>query len=312
MWGRARETDTGWLGADPDDDLDARLAAEEARLDASAPHVRTLLGPIAPAALGPTLVGESLGALAAGRDGRLAGVDTKAALLAELEDAYAAGVRAIVARVDSAAELADLAWLAGRAPLHLVATAPPNLLGQVSGHPIGAVTVDAPGSKPGSLAKAAAIAASDALAVEVRAGDATAGVRAVQALQESGVPTRRIWVAGSDWVDRGREARAIVDLGAAVAFGALRSAGSVTAGEVGCQNVALIAELVRQGYGNRLLLGSGIEEVTHLRVGGGELGLAGAIERIPLELMEEGVDAMAVRHILVETPARVLTVGAGA
>src|SRR5690349_1898173 len=39
-WGRAPETDSGWVGAGPDDDLDERLAAEdEAAFDRGAPHV---------------------------------------------------------------------------------------------------------------------------------------------------------------------------------------------------------------------------------------------------------------------------------
>jgi hypothetical protein len=49
---RSQETDTGWVGAGPDDDLDRRLEAEEVPFDPTRPQVRSLLGPIDPDARG--------------------------------------------------------------------------------------------------------------------------------------------------------------------------------------------------------------------------------------------------------------------
>lgn len=142
MWGRARETDSGWVGAGPDDGLDRLLEAEEEPFDLRRSHVRTLLGPIEPAALGPTLVGEDLDKLGRSLDAADIGAGARDALAAELEDAYAAGIRGVVALARTTAALEDLRRLAGRSPLHLVAAAPPTVVSAAGDDSVGALLLD--------------------------------------------------------------------------------------------------------------------------------------------------------------------------
>jgi len=124
-WRRTPETDSGWVGAGPDDDLDERLAAEEGVGDRAGPHVMTLLGPIDPGALGVTLLGERLTWRADAPDSVIAAIDDRHATLAELDDAYAVGVRSVFDLGDPAGriDLAEARWLAERAATHIVALA---------------------------------------------------------------------------------------------------------------------------------------------------------------------------------------------
>lgn len=111
-------SDSGWVGAGDEDDLDERLMAEEEPIDEREPHVMTALGPIEPAALGLTLVGAW--------DVSLVGPDRDpATALLQLEQLYATGVRAVVELdcLDSESRLADLAWLSARSPIHILTSA---------------------------------------------------------------------------------------------------------------------------------------------------------------------------------------------
>jgi hypothetical protein len=68
--------------------------------------------------------------------------------------------------------------------------------------------------------------------------------------------------------------------------------------------------LARAGNADRLLLGSGIDVASGYRVGGGP-GVAAVLESVPIELMDDGVEALAIRAMMVEAPARLLTIRAG-
>ncbi len=109
-----RETDSGWVGADPDDDLDAVLEAELESIPVGAPYVDTALGPIVTGALGPMLAAESVSVLL-GDD-----PDGRDVALAELEDAYNSGIRSIGLVARTPAEADEVYWLAQRTRLHVV------------------------------------------------------------------------------------------------------------------------------------------------------------------------------------------------
>ena len=117
--------DSGWIGADADDDLDQRLAAEAEQFDPLQPHIMTALGPIAPEGLGPALVGDQIlgSGLASDLDER--GLPGRATL-AVADDLRAftdAGGGAIVVATTAAGgrDSRSLHWLATWTPAHLIA-----------------------------------------------------------------------------------------------------------------------------------------------------------------------------------------------
>ena len=60
-----------------------------------------------------------------------------------------------------------------------------------------------------------------------------------------------------------------------------------------------------------MLVSAGLERPDDLLARGGPRGLGWVMERVPLALMDAGLDALAVRRILVDNPARTLTIGPG-
>ena len=108
------ETDSGWIGADPDDDLDSQLEAELDRFMAGDIVAQTVLGSVPSSVLGPMIpiqeVGMLIGTEEVGHD----------LALAELEDAYNSGVRCIGLVARTSAEGASIRWLAERTPLHVL------------------------------------------------------------------------------------------------------------------------------------------------------------------------------------------------
>ena len=311
---RSQETDTGWVGAGPDDDLHRRLEAEEVPFDPTRPHVRSLLGPIDPGALGPTLMGEPLDLAARSLERRGPAVGGREVLLAELEDAYAGGIRAIVALCRTDAALDDLIWLAGRVPLHLVAACPPGLVEQDTDQRIGALVLDLDDTdSPASLAieRVEAVHRARSLPVSVRVDHPAEAGEAVDALRLRGVAADRLWVGGCDWADGGNVPVSLLRAGISVAFDTLyRVRDTARPGTQSGAQVAKLAGLARAGNADRLLLGSGIDDSSGYRVGGGP-GVAAVLESVPIELMDDGVEALAIRAMMVEAPARLLTIRAG-
>lgn len=232
--------DSRWVGAGPGDDLEARLAAEDAAeaFDLSRPHVGTLLGPIEPAALGLTVIVRTL--LPADHERR---GDELVATLAALEDFYAVGGRTVVDLGARGEDREALRWVAARAPVHILA---PGLSAQAEGARAG-------------------------IAAMVDIGEPSAGQRPDLAVGSFGV----------------------VDLDQGAASGADRA-----------RRAAVVAGLVRDGLGDRLLLATaGPAAATEA----GVPVLSDWLERWPLALMAAGLDAPAVRRLLVENPAAALT-----
>lgn len=318
MGGRALETDSGWIGAGPDDDLDRRLAAEDDGLDPAVPHVPTLLGPVPSGALGPVLVGERLLVAARGLAAEM-GVERRCVLLAELDDAHAAGVGAVVCFADTGADEEELRWLAERAPVHLIAvTAPDSSRAAESGPPrfgVAVVVLDDPASDPASrLREAGRLHVQLGTPILLRAAAPERLGAAVRRLIAAGADPTGIAVGGCDWGD-GAAAESLLALGVAVVFDRLVAAGqgpeprpaprAEGADGAAETTAAAIARLARAGWADRLLVASGIADGRGLRAGRGP-GLGAVLERFPLALMEAGLDAPTVRRILVEAPARYL------
>lgn len=320
--------DSGWVGAGPEDDLDARLAAEEASepFDRCRPHVLTALGPIEPAALGVGLVARAIVSRSAPGVSPGAGGEPFAAVAA-MEDFYALGGRAVVVVADGADREA-LAWTAARAPIHLVAPPPSQREeGTPSGERAIPVGGDAQGGGEGGRGEAGFLllditlgaGASDAVIAHVVEAGATAhhdsglplvlhgggngAARAVARLSHEGVGRERITALDPDAGWREADLRAVLEAGAFAVIGADVEDAKRPQGAGATARIAL---LVRAGFGDRLLLGVG-GPATAITAAGAPV-FSDLLERFPLRLMEAGLGALAVRSLLVENLARAFTI----
>ena len=291
---RTHETDSGWVGADPDDDLDARLAAEDVAFDLSLPHVMTALGPIDPDALGVTHFGERLLERTA-NDFAGTGIDPFDSAVAELEDLYSAGVRGVVA-LDrtSAVGLAPLQRIAAHSLLHIVLVGEGRRPEVVP--PVGAVRLR-------GLDEAAAFArigwpVAMPLLVDAAVVPDPDAARTAILRTDGGVGSLTVLDAAT-LDDTVRET--LLRSGASLAFDAYG------AGHPGRPLVELVAALAREGRADRVVLGSGITAAVGLRAHGGAPGWAGLTERFVLGLMERGATAADIRAMLVDNPRRQLT-----
>jgi phosphotriesterase-related protein len=329
---RGGASDTGWVGAGEEDDLDRRLAAEEEPFDLRRPHVMTALGPIEPAALGPTLAAERVSSPAPEQAASDEPPDDRHRTLAELEDLYAAGGRALLdPTADDGRDVGALRWLAARAPVHLLAvagvtdrTAPTEggpgavarlaatftreLTEGIGGTPTraGAILVGwkEAAARGVALHAAARAHAASGAPLLLRTPRPAAASAALAELRGEGVEPARVTVGG--FVGRPDEAdlTALVAGGVSLAFDRL----AANADWPAAAQATTLRALVAAGYGDRLLLSPGLDRRSSLRAYRGEPGWVWLPERFALTLMEAGLDAPAVRRLLVDNPARALTI----
>lgn len=277
-WLNPDRDDRGWVGAPADDDLEQRLAAEDEPFDERQPHVMTALGAISPTVLGVTLFGSWDRPLLA--PGRVPG-----AVLVEAERLYATGVHAVVElAAASDQQLADLAWISRRSPIHLVFASGPTPATVTSDEPLrfGITRVEslpAPGeaaARPDRPPFVRAETWSAAAQLATPHGGAEHDWTGWTVVAEPANATSSL-------------VRAVLAAGASLVLIVADADSGAMAG-----TAALIRELVELGYGNRLSLGYNADPVV-------------VIERLPLFLMDAGLPAIAVRRILVDNPAEVLT-----
>jgi phosphotriesterase-related protein len=339
MRDRGRTLDTGWVGAGEEDDLDRRLAEEEEPFDLRRPHVMTVLGPIEPGALGVTLVDERLtGAPPDGRDDRDLRLDDPHASLAELEDFYAAGGRAVVdgTAPDQGRDAAALRWIAARAPAHLIAvtgrdlsrtdrpetypirsteTVSANLVSELTkgmgetDARAGAIAIGIAGDVLAHAAESLLRGAAGArrgtgAPVLLRVPGGRLALDALAILAGEGIGAEATIVGGLRGRSDAGELRSLLGAGAFVAFDRVGREDGWPASD----QAATIRDLVGAGFGDQILLSAGLRRRSALRAYGGGPGWVGTLERFPLLLMEAGLDAPAVRRLLVDNPARALTI----
>jgi 5-phospho-D-xylono-1,4-lactonase len=303
------------------------------------PHVMTALGPIAPDDLGVCLVREHLlvdPAPLAAFDPDLI-LDDREAALAELEDLFNAGGRAIVdtSTADYGRDLAGVLWVAARAPVHVVLVTGHRrelfALSGVSGQTVEGLATemirDLTDGIAGTTARAGAIVAGTSLQaitpdeervlraaarasretgapVTTWTEQGTMALEQVAILRDEGVAPDRIVVGDLDRrLDDLAYPRSILSTGVFVAFDNIGAARPGTDAD----RASVIKRLVDDGFGDQILLAGGMTRRSSLLAYGGQLGLGYVIERFPLLLMEAGLDAPAVRRFLVENPARALT-----
>jgi phosphotriesterase-related protein len=312
----------------------------ETPFDLRQPHVMTALGPIPPDELGVCLVHEHLLARPAPTgafDPDLV-LDDPDATLAELEDLYNAGGRALLdaSTADYGRDLEGALWVAARSPVHVVLVTGHHkevfALASVTGKSVDELAAemvrDLTDGIDGMPARAGAIKAGTSLhaitppeekvlRAAARANLATGApitthtergtmaLEQVAILRDEGVDPARVIVGHMDR-RLGDDAylRSVLETGAFVAFD---NVGKARYG-ADADRAAALRRLVEAGFGDRLLLAGDMARRSGLLAYGGGPGLGYVVERFPLILMGAGLDAATVRELLVENPARALTI----
>ncbi len=341
MWERDQNVDTGWIGAGPDDDLDRRLAEEEEPFDLSRPHVMSALGPVLPAALGITLVHERFAPSQNHMTASKRDPSEQHVALAELEDLFAAGGRTIVdaSTADRGRDVSALSWIAARSPVHLVLVTgyagnktPTRSRRDGTGRAVaeladsytrdltdglagsatraGLILMDTAGRTIGAheqtILRAVALTfGATSAPVVVRGGSAAITHEFLRALEEAGVDLHRVIISGSAASQTVPDLQSLLGVGAFLAFDRLLGDGLERA-EAAADT---IQTLVAAGFGDQILLTAGLAAPDGWRAHGGP-GWVWLLERFSLMLMDAGVDARMVRGMLVDNPARALTIRA--
>jgi len=124
-------------------------------------------------------------------------------------------------------------------------------------------------------------------------------------LTGEGVEPGRVIVCHQDRGPDEAYLRSVLRVGAWVSFDLISTAGLPP----NADRASMIARLVEGGYGGQMLLSGGSARRSSLRAHGGSPGLIYPVETFPLLLMAAGLDAPAVRQLLVDNPAKALTIG---
>ena len=271
--------------------------------DVSAPHIMTVLGPVLPGALGVTNASTVLTGLEKPQDD---------ALLAELEEAGFAGIGAFVSSdlISSAQDLAPLRWLAERSNQHVIYGYTVPALPDFESEMQAAIEVVKNGlgeeaSRPGFLSTnwdqlSVATVAREAtgIPVVVDLGELEIGMLMTTAPDELDGVIARITGAVNE--------EQLIELAEAGAFLLIDQIhGDV---EQDRSAARLIAGLAKAGYLQSLLLGyhphSAPESVSY----GVGSRWSYLIEQFPLLVLDAGLDAMAMRTILIENPNEAFTI----
>jgi len=326
------------FGLAPGEHYEPPLAGAEV-FDLSQPHVMTVAGPISPAALGVCQHHEHVicNPLAVAVDDLDWVLDDPHASLAELEEYFAAGGRAMLdaSTADYGRDAASMAWIAARSSVHLILVTGHHKALHCATH-VDGKTVDQvaevsirelragigeTGVKPGAVKagtslneiqpceeialRAAArthLATGAPITTHTEAG--TMGLEQLGLLRAEGVELNRVIIGH---LDRNLEESY---LRAVLATGAFASFDQVSKDYYGPDEpkAAMIKTLVDAGYEDQLLVSQDLARRSLLRAYGGGPGWVYLLERFTLRLMDAGIAASVVRKLLVDNPARALTI----
>lgn len=312
---------------------------EEEVFNLSRPHVMTALGPVEPDDLGFTLHHEHVicKPLDVGTADPDLMLDDPARSLAELEDAYNVGLRAIVdmTPVDYGRDLADISWVAQRSPVHVVlitghhkgAHAEPYLGGQtideIAARNVREVTVGIEGTtvkagviKAGTslngitpveervLRAAARAHLATGAPISTHTDRGTMALEQIAMLREEGVDPERVIVGHLDFALDEGYLRQVLETGVFVSFDQI----SKTKYASDEARAEMVKQLVDAGYADQVLLSGDLARKSYLKAYGGGPGWSYLVESFPLVLMDAGLDAPTVRRLFVDNPARALTI----
>ena len=314
---------------------------DETEIDPSLdPHVMTVLGPVDPGALGITLPHEHLLAappatVGAEPDFR---TDEWEAALADAESFGFAGGGAIVdcTPPDNGRDLAGLLWVAGRVIVHIVATAgfhtelhSRSVIAGRSARDLANDLIDeirrrdpASGVRPGQLKAASSLdritaierTAFEAVALAHQATGVpivthcevgTMAVEQIELLASFGVEPGRVILSHLDrrFEDRAM-LRSVLATGATIGFDQL---GKPSHGPDE-PKAAVIADLIAEGFVGQILLSHDTARRSLRPAYGGSPGLTYLLDRFVYLLLDVGVSGVDVRRMLIDNPARALTV----
>ena len=343
-WGKSSVTNDFYDGRDDfglaDDDV-LFSADDEAEIDPSRDrHVMTVLGPVDAGALGITLPHEHLLAAPPATIGTEPDyrTDDRDAALADTESFGFAGGGAIVdcTPPDNGRDLAGLLWVAGRVSVHIIATAGfhaelhsrPFIDGrsvrQLAGELIDEVHDGDPetGVRPGQLKAASSLNAitgteRTAFAAVALAHRAT-GLPIVTHCEAGTMALEQIELLASLGVDPGRVILSHLDrrfeditmLRAVLATGATIGFDQLGKPRYGPDEpkAAIVARLIAEGYAGQILLSHDIARRSLRPAYGGAPGLTWLLDRFVYLLLDAGVSGIEVRGILIDNPARALTI----
>jgi predicted metal-dependent phosphotriesterase family hydrolase len=315
----------------------------EEQFDLSRPHVMTVLGPVEPAALGVTLHHEHVicNPVAVAVDDPDTVIDDPHASLAELEDFHAGGGGALVdmSTADYGRDPVALVWIAARSPVHLVAVtghhkhlhAAPHLEGmsidEDAGVSIGEIAngIGQTRVRPGlvkagtslneitrveetALRAAARTHHVTGVPISTHCELGTMALEQIAIFHEEGVDPRRVILGHIDRHPDDDYVRRVLATGAFVSFDQVRKVDYGTDE----RRARLVKMSFDSGHGEQVLVSQDLARKSLLRAYGGAPGWIYMLERFTLQLMEAGLDAMAVRQLLVENPQRALTIRRGA
>ncbi len=307
--------------------------------DLDQPHVMTALGPIRPEELGFTLHHEHLIAMVpalATEDSDLV-LDDPEAALAELELFHGAGGRAIVdmSPADYGRDTHAILEVAAHSPVHIILVTGHHkdlhaapYLGAASINHIAAQSIrDLTEGIDGTSTKTGVIKAGTSLDQITKVEDRVlrAAARAhlatgapisthtergtmaheqIEILRDEGVDPGRVILGHLDHRLDEAYLRSILDTGAFVSFDQFSK---VKYGRDE-DRAAMVKTLVDAGYLDQLLISGDLARKSKLRAYGGEPGLTYFLDHVPLILMDAGLDALTVRHLFVDNPARALAI----
>lgn len=310
----------------------------EEEFDRSLPHVMTVLGPIEPGALGVTLhhehvIAKPMDVGAADPDLLLDSVD---AALAELEDAYFAGVHTIVdmTPADYGRDPAAIYWVAQRVPVHLVVATGHHKhlhaapwVGNRSAREIASVSIDeicngiaGTSVRPGIIKagtslnevteverrvfEAAAIAHLETgTPISTHTDKGTMALEQLAMLRGAGVSLDRVIIGHLDFALDADYLLRVLDTGAFVSFD------QVSKEKYAPDNARaeMLRKLADAGHIGQLLFSGDLARKSYWLAYRGSPGFRYLVESFPVILMEAGFSAPEVRQLLVDNPRRALS-----
>lgn len=340
MWDPRTYQDTDY-GLAPGESFEPEDAGEtEPSASTSEPHVMTLLGPIEPIELGVCLshvhlLSDPVAIAGDDPDYRL---DDEDRAEEEIEAFVTMNGRSLVeaSTRDYGRDIAGLIRIAGWSPVHLLAVTGRHShlhasrmsnamdVESLAAEFIGDLRngIDGTDSMAGVIAlgtgsgeiteversafEAAALAHRETGApITTHTETGAMALRHLELLGRHSVTPDRVIVGNLDRqpVDRAI-LRAIADTGATLSFDQIGKTEHFTDAE----RAGVIRDLVEDGYADQIVLSEDYDRKSLLLAYGGAPGLAYLQEWFMVTMMESGLDAMTIRKMVVENPARTLTI----
>ena len=319
---------------EPDDDIEDAFRPEQGE-----PFVRTVLGPIRVGEVGVALVHEHLQWMPpnnheADSDNR---IDDVHATLLDLEAFFSVSGRTIVSATPTVAgrDAGGLLWLAQHAPVHVVAVSGfhtqhylEQYYGDVAADRMAddlerdlTDGMDGTSALPGMMKIGTSenrITELERHAIELvgtahgqhhlpvltHTEHGTMGLEQIELLSRAGVDPSHVVVGHLDFALDDGYLRSIADTGAFVSFDQL---GKPYFGP-DQPKARRIASLIRDGYRDHILISHDFARRSLLTGYSGRPGLSYIVEQFAVMLLEEGVEALDVRSILVDNTARAMAI----